>query len=81
MFVTTFREQELGPLTRASNRPRDGGLRRVDRYGIPISAQYHGFRLGRALPEKVLTSREAAALIAENGDDPENYLQDPEAVQ
>ena len=29
----------------------------------------------------MLTSREAAALIAENGDDPENYLQDPEACR
>jgi len=56
-------------------------LRRVDRYGITDGEQYHGFRSGRALPGKVLTSREAAALISENGDDPEDYLHDPEACR
>ena len=56
-------------------------LRKVDRYGVSDGEQYHGFRSGRALPGKVLTSREAAVLISENDDDPDDYLRDPEACR
>ncbi len=56
-------------------------LRKVDRYGVSDGEQYHGFRSGRALPGNVLTSREAAVLISANGDDPEDFLHDPEACR